>query len=146
MCRAFVSIQTSHVISSVRVVLLLLLHFAHPHVRRTLMHGQDQVHQKVEGDESDQQVIGHRRQTGFVQVHGEEDGHDADDVGRVADEPMHPIEQGSSIVVGGASQHGDQGLYEAQSRGDDPQQGVRILAQRDLGPAVKLQKDEHEAG
>ena len=54
----------------------------------------------------------------------------------VSDEPVHPVEERSSAVVGVAARQGDQRLHEAQPRANDAQQRVRVLGDRDLRPAL----------
>ena len=56
----------------------------------------------------------------------------------VANEPVRPVEDGASPVVGVAAHHGDQGLHEAQSGADDAQDRVRapLLGDGDLRPAL----------
>ena len=47
--------------------------------------GEDEVREEVEGDEGDEQVVRLHRQLSLVQLHREEDGHDAHDL--VVDHP-----------------------------------------------------------
>ena len=49
---------------------------------------------------------------------------------------MDPVEDRAAAVVGMAARHGDERLHEAQAGADDAQQGVRVLGDRDLGPAL----------
>ena len=106
------------------------------HVRGAHEDGEDEVHEEVEGDEGDEEVVRLHRQLRLVQLHREEDGDDADDLRGVADEPVDPVEEGAAPVVGVAARQGDQRLHEAQAGADDAQQGVRVLGDRDLGPAL----------
>ena len=51
------------------------------HVRRAHEDGEDEVHEEVEGDERDEEVVRLRLgQLGLVELHGEEDGDDADNL------------------------------------------------------------------
>ena len=49
---------------------------------------------------------------------------------------MDPVEDRAAAVVGVAARHGDERLHEAQAGADDAQQGVRVLSDGDLGPAL----------
>ena len=55
------------------------------HVRGAHEDGEDEVREEVEGDEGDEQVVRLHRQLSLVQLHREEDGHDAHDL--VVDHP-----------------------------------------------------------
>ena len=68
----------------------------------------------------------------------------AEDVGRIADQPMGPIED---KPFGGArmgSEVGHDGLDEGQCRGDASDNGVRILRHRNRRPAFEFDEDDDE--
>ena len=50
------------------------------HVGGAHEYGEDEVHEEVEGDEGDEEVVRLHRQLGLVQLHREEDGHDPHDL------------------------------------------------------------------
>ena len=60
---------------------------------------EQEVGQEVEGHEGDQQPVSLRPgQLGLVQVHRVEDGHDAEDLGRVTDQPVNPVEDAPANI------------------------------------------------
>ena len=59
---------------------------------------------------------------------------------------MDPVEPRPLPVVGRAPEEGDQRLHEAEAGGDAAQDGVGVLLNGDVGPAVQLGEDQDEAG
>ena len=65
---------------------MLRTHLVSAHVRGAHENGEDEVHEEVEGDEGDEEVVRLRRQLRLVQLHREEDRHDTHDLNGVRDE------------------------------------------------------------
>ena len=55
-------------------------HLVLAHVGGAHEDGEDEVHEEVEGDEGDEEVVRLRRQLRLVQLHREEDRHDPHDL------------------------------------------------------------------
>ena len=55
-------------------------HLVLAHVGGAHEDGEDEVHEEVEGDEGDEEVVRLRRQLRLVQLHREEDRHDPNDL------------------------------------------------------------------
>ena len=60
--------------------------------------GETEMDEGVEDDVGDEEVDRLCRQLGLVQVHSQEDGGQPNSQGRVADEPVGPVEQGPHRV------------------------------------------------
>ena len=65
-----------------------------------------------------QEVVRLLRQLGFGQRDGEEDCHDADDMSRVADEPVEPVEDRTPRCAGVTTKQCHEGLDEAKTGRD----------------------------
>ena len=61
-------------------------HLVFAHVGGAHEDGEDEVHEEVEGDEGDEEVVRLRRQLRLVQLHREEDRHDPHDLNGVSAE------------------------------------------------------------
>ena len=60
------------------------------------------------------------------------------------DEPVDPVEDGPELVVGGAADEGKEGLDEAETHGDEADDGVGVGGDG-LADVPQLEQDEDEA-
>ena len=60
------------------------------------------------------------------------------------DEPVDPVEDGPELVVGGAADEGEEGLDEAETHGDEADDGVGVGGDG-LADVPQLEQDEDEA-
>lgn len=101
------------------------------------------MHKHVERHERDQYKVQPLGQLGLLQLHGEENGHDGDDVGQIATQPVQPVEQRAPLGTGMWPEVRSDRLKEAQHRRHYTENGVRIVH---LRPASNFDKDDHESG
>ena len=107
--------------------------------------GEQEVRQEVEPYEADEQPVRlGPGQLGLVQVDGVEDANNPEDLGRVANQPVRPVEDAPVSGTGCGSDESEEGLEEAEADGDEADQRVRVAVER-LAHPLDLEDDEDKA-
>ena len=106
--------------------------------------GKQEVGEEVEANKADEQPVRLRsRQLGLVQVDGIEDANYPKDLGRVADQPVHPVEDAPVPSTGGRSDEGQEWLEEAKADCDEADECVWVGVES-FAHALDLEDDEDE--
>jgi len=104
--------------------------------------GEQEVSQEVESYEANEQPVRlGPGQLGLVQVDGIEDANYGKDLGRVANQPVHPVEDAPVSGAGCGSDESEEGLEEAKADCDEANQRVRVAVEG-LAHPLDLEDDE----
>lgn len=98
--------------------------------------------EEVESYEADEQPVRlGPGQLSLVQVDGIEDANYPENLGCIADQPVHPVEDAPIPSTGGGADEGDKGLEEAKADRDEADECVRVAVES-LAHALDLEDDE----